>query len=88
MLGALSNTNTDFQPPVELREALGLSHSLPVSPYLKRSPELVAYSKGLKNIAVPDTFQVSEAAVLFNLWYRDHALHHCKYQPATLLGDD
>lgn len=76
VLGAISNSSTEYQPCVELREALGLSHPLPVSPYLRRSPELVAYAKGLRNIAVPDTFQVSEAAALFNLWGQDHALHH------------
>lgn len=47
---------------------------MPVSPYLKRSPELVEYSKGLKNIAVPEKFQVSEAGALFEIWAQDGVL--------------
>lgn len=61
--------------PLELREALKMPHDRPVSPYLRREPELVAYSRGLKNILMPAQFKVEEAAALFELWAKDKAMH-------------
>ncbi|GJE90341.1 hypothetical protein PsYK624_064720 [Phanerochaete sordida] len=75
VLGAVSTTHTRFQMPLELREALKIPHDRPVSPYLRREPELVRYASGLQNIPMPSSFQVEEAASLFEIWAKDKAMH-------------
>jgi len=75
VLGAISLTNTSFTPQIELCEALGISYSEPSGPYVKRSPELVEYVKGLQNLPVPAQMSVDEAASLFEVWMRDKGLH-------------
>lgn len=75
VLGALSTTNTAFQPPLELKESLGLHSSIPASPYVRRQAELVDYAKGLQSIAIPAQLKVNEAASLYDLWQQDKALN-------------
>lgn len=73
VLGALSTANTMFSAPIELQESLKLSDGT-VSPYIKRSSELVSYAEGLTNIPVPESLGVSEAAALFDIWTKDKAI--------------
>ncbi|EIN09639.1 hypothetical protein PUNSTDRAFT_51852 [Punctularia strigosozonata HHB-11173 SS5] len=71
VMGAISTEHTLFQLPVELREALGLPHDKPTGPYVKRSPEIVEYTRGLKALPVPDRLSVEEAASIFEVWKDD-----------------
>jgi len=73
VLGAISTSHTTFQTPIELKESLSLSCG-PISPYVERSPELVAYARGLTRISVPENLNVKEAASLFDVWMKDKAL--------------
>jgi small subunit ribosomal protein S29 len=58
-----------------LREALGIDNDEPYNPFTRRSPELVGYAEGLRNILVPNQMKVAEAASLFEVWAKDGALH-------------
>jgi hypothetical protein len=75
VLGALSSTNPQFAVPLELRETLGVPHSSPVSGRVPRSKTLQDYAHGLTNIEVPAQLSVDEAASLFDVWMKDHAVH-------------
>lgn len=75
MLGALSSQNTQFKTPIELREALGLSHDRPTGPYAEREQALKDYAKGLQNLLVPEKLSMDEAAALFEVWMKDRALY-------------
>jgi small subunit ribosomal protein S29 len=46
-----------------------------MSPYDKRSKELLAYADGLKALAVPDKLTVAEASSLFEIWKDDMAIN-------------
>ena len=80
VFGALSTGNTQFQLPIELREALGLPSDRPIGPYVKRSPPLVEYAQGLQNLPVPPSFSVNEAASIFEVWMQNNALHTREYR--------
>jgi len=73
ILGAFSSTNATFSAPVELQESLRLG-SETASPYIKRSLEIASYAEGLTNVPVPESFTVSEAASLFDVWMKDGAI--------------
>ncbi|KAI0080230.1 hypothetical protein K474DRAFT_1658226 [Panus rudis PR-1116 ss-1] len=75
VLGAISEGRKHFPLEVELREALGIPHDRPTGPYVKRTQEMVEYSQGLQNLAVPEKLSVEEAASIFELWNADKALH-------------
>jgi small subunit ribosomal protein S29 len=75
VIGALSSTNTSFTTPLELQEVLGISPAVSETLYAKRSPSLMAYTKGLRAIAIPERFSVDEAASLFEVWAQNKALH-------------
>lgn len=75
VLGALSTANTTFSAPIELQESLKLSYGT-ASPYIKRSTELMSYAEGLRNVPVPGSLGVSEAASLFDVWMKDQAIPH------------
>ncbi|KAH7929052.1 hypothetical protein BV22DRAFT_1102642 [Leucogyrophana mollusca] len=74
VLGALSSSDTTFQLPLELREALDIPHERHAGPYVKRSAELAEYTKGLERLSVPDSLSVDEAASLFEVWMKDKAI--------------
>lgn len=46
-----------------------------MSPYDKRSKELLAYANGLKALPVPDKLTVAEASSLFEIWKDDMAIN-------------
>ncbi|KDQ51085.1 hypothetical protein JAAARDRAFT_211375 [Jaapia argillacea MUCL 33604] len=73
VFGALSTCSTDFQLPLELREALAIPHDRSSGPYVKRSSILQWYSRGLQALPVPDQMSVQEAAALFEIWMKDGA---------------
>lgn len=75
VFGAESTSNTAFQMPLELSEALGIPPLRPAGPYVARSKELAEYAQGLRNFPVPAQLSVDEAASLFELWMKDNALH-------------
>ncbi|KAI0339407.1 hypothetical protein BDW22DRAFT_1409048 [Trametopsis cervina] len=75
VLGALTSSNSEFKPPLELQEALGLTPDVPAGPYVRRRAEQVAYAKGLKNIALPSQMDINEAAALYELWGKDKVLN-------------
>ncbi|GJJ11338.1 hypothetical protein Clacol_005570 [Clathrus columnatus] len=75
VLGAISSTNTNFQAPLELREALQLTGKEVISPYESRSSELVQYMHGLRPFQVPAKLSVPESLGLFGIWSRHLALH-------------
>jgi small subunit ribosomal protein S29 len=73
VLGAVSAANTTFGSPIELLESLELSDGT-ASPYIKRSPVLASYAKGLTKIPVPESLGVPEAASLFDVWMKDKTI--------------
>ncbi|KAI9573918.1 mitochondrial ribosomal death-associated protein 3-domain-containing protein [Boletus coccyginus] len=74
VIGALSTTNVEFRPPLELTEALGIPPVLYDGPHVKRSSMLQTYAKGLERVAVPDALTVQEAMEVFDLWSKDNAI--------------
>ena len=46
-----------------------------MSPYNRRSEELLAYADGLKALPVPDKLTVAEASSLFEIWKDDMAIN-------------
>jgi small subunit ribosomal protein S29 len=79
VVGAISSDHTLFQLPIELREALGLPYEKPTGPYVKRSAEMVEYTRGLKALPVPDRLSVEEAATMFEVWKDDNGLNAREY---------
>ncbi|KAH7910195.1 mitochondrial ribosomal death-associated protein 3-domain-containing protein [Hygrophoropsis aurantiaca] len=74
VLGALSTSDTTFKVPLELREALNIPSDRPAGPYIKRSAELLEYTKGLQRLVVPDNLSIDEAASVFDVWMKDKAV--------------
>lgn len=88
VLGAITMTDTTFQVPLELREALALSHDTPVTAYDRRNWDLIQYSKGLQSIPVPSQLKLNEAASLYQVWGEDRALNDGEsYQGLSFITD-
>lgn len=68
VVGAITDSDPSWRPPLELRTALGIPHGQPVSPYAKRSETVRQYTKGLKPFAVPSQLSLDEAASIFEHW--------------------
>ncbi|KAH6887173.1 mitochondrial ribosomal death-associated protein 3-domain-containing protein [Coprinopsis sp. MPI-PUGE-AT-0042] len=97
IMTSLNASDTQYNIPLELRDTLELGYAHPVSPYEKRSSELMYYlggdatkegskteTKGMQKIAVPDKFTVEEAGALFEMWKNDMALSSCAYDEMFL----
>ena len=74
-MGAITASETRYALPLELRDTLGLGYHHAVSPYNRRSEELLAYADGLKALPVPDKLTVAEASSLFEIWKVDMAIN-------------
>ncbi|KAG5637829.1 hypothetical protein H0H81_003100 [Sphagnurus paluster] len=83
-VGAITNSDTVYKLPLELKDALELPHEHFRTPYDKRSRTLVEYTTGLKPIRVPDQLSVTEAASLFEVWKDDKALVSSMYDEVFL----
>lgn len=75
VVGGLSSTNREFQTPVELQDALGLTPQRASTPWQTRHPEYAAYASGLVPVEVPAQFNVQEAAALVEMWAHSGSLH-------------
>ena len=75
VFGALSTTNTRFQLPLTLREALAIPYDSPVSIYDRRSSALAKYTNGLRPFELPARLSVPEASSVFELWAQCLSLH-------------
>ncbi|KAH6887175.1 mitochondrial carrier protein [Coprinopsis sp. MPI-PUGE-AT-0042] len=91
IMTSLNASDTQYNIPLELRDTLELGYAHPVSPYEKRSSELMYYlggdaakAKGMQKIAVPDKFTVEEAGALFEMWKNDMALSSRAYDEMFL----
>ncbi|TFK51912.1 hypothetical protein OE88DRAFT_1658612 [Heliocybe sulcata] len=76
ILGALSDTVTQYKTPLELRRALGLPDVAPVGPFVKTNKTVEEYAAGLKALPVPGKLSLDEAARLFEVWVEDKAVPH------------
>ena len=74
-MGAITASETRYALPLELRDTLGLGYHHAMSPYNRRSEELLAYADGLKALPVPDKLTVAEASSLFEIWKDDMAIN-------------
>lgn len=83
-VGAITNSDTVYKLPLELKDALGLPHEHFKSPYDKRSRPLMEYTTGLRPIHVPEQLSVNEAASLFEIWKDDKALTASMYDEVFL----
>lgn len=84
LLGAITASETKYALPIELRDTLGLGYHHAMSPYHKRSEELLAYAEGLTAFPVPDKLTVAEAASLFEIWKDDMAVNSNTYDELFL----
>ncbi|KAH9967455.1 mitochondrial ribosomal death-associated protein 3-domain-containing protein, partial [Russula dissimulans] len=75
VVGALSLSDKTYGLPQELRHALGLQPQLRPSPYLKVSPEILTFTRGVQIVKVPEKLNVNEAASLFEVWNKNKSLH-------------
>ncbi|KZT43187.1 hypothetical protein SISSUDRAFT_1069044 [Sistotremastrum suecicum HHB10207 ss-3] len=75
VVGAISTANPTYPLPLELSEALQITPPTPTGPWSKRSPTYIGYAAGLQPLHVPEQLQLSEAAVLFEVWMKHKTLH-------------
>ena len=75
VVGALSLSDKTYGLSQELRHALGLQPSLRPSPYLKVSPEIATFTRGIQIVKVPEKLNVNEAASLFEVWNKNKSFH-------------
>ena len=73
-MGAINSSDTMFTLPLELRDTLKLDYDHPMSPYDKRSPELLDYAQGLKALPVPEKLTLEEASSLMSIWKNENVL--------------
>jgi small subunit ribosomal protein S29 len=73
-MGALTESDTAYAVPLELKDALNLESRHPVSPYDKRDQVKLGYTEGLKGLKVPERMSTNEMAGLFSVWKDDMAL--------------
>ncbi|TEB25788.1 mitochondrial carrier protein [Coprinellus micaceus] len=78
-IGALTESDTAYAVPLELKDALNLESRHPVSPYDKRDQVKLGYTEGLKGLKVPERMSTNEMAGLFSVWKDDMALTTDKY---------
>ena len=74
IMGAINSSDTMFTLPLELRDTLKLDYDHPMSPYDKRSPELLGYAQGLKALPVPEKLTLEEASSLMSIWKNENVL--------------
>ncbi|KAH9479917.1 37S ribosomal protein S23, mitochondrial [Psilocybe cubensis] len=76
VFGALSLSQSNYPLPLELRDALQLQEldAYPVSPYLKRSKDMLAYTEGLRKLEVPAKLSMQEALAVFEIWKKRMAI--------------
>lgn len=75
VVGALSNTNLEFQVPVELQDALGQTPQKSSLLWKKRNEEYADYAKGLVPIEVPGQLSVQEGAAMVEVWQQNSSFH-------------
>ncbi|KAH9990578.1 mitochondrial ribosomal death-associated protein 3-domain-containing protein [Russula vinacea] len=75
VVGALSLSDKTYGLSQELRYALGLQPGLRPSPYLKTTPEISAFTRGIQLVDVPEKLNVNEAASLFEVWNKNKSIH-------------
>ncbi|KAF6759514.1 mitochondrial carrier protein [Ephemerocybe angulata] len=81
---ALTNSDTNFNVPLEIQDALDLPRAHPVSPYQRRDGDVQGYVHGLTGFKLPDRMSSDEMAGLFSVWKDDMALTTDKYDELFL----
>lgn len=78
VLGAVTSSDPAFPISLELKDMLDITDQAnrPVveEEYVKRSEALKEYLEGVVSVEVPNQLSVQEAAGLFEIWMKQHAL--------------